>query len=382
MPEPCGSFVVSCPRIFTGDNFLTEHCIVVANGRIVAVLPQHDRPNDMPHESLEQGFLAPGLVDLQVNGGGDVLFHNEPGPAAVRTIVEAHRKLGTTSLLPTLLSGNRTLRDAGIAAVESVYASEPGILGIHIEGPYFAATKHGAHLANALELPRDADIEALCGIDCPALVTLAPEVAGVEHIARLKDAGVFVWAGHTNATLEEMEAARTAGLRGVTHLYNAMSPLTGRAPGAVGAALSDDTLFASIIADGHHVHPASIAVACRTKPAGKVLLVSDAMATVGGKLDTFMLYQEQITLRNGTLRNTQGALAGSAIALIDAVTYTHNTVGQALDETLRMASRYPAEAIGLGHELGSLAKGYRADLIHLDEELNVLQVWVNGATLN
>lgn len=382
MPEPCGSFVVSCPRIFTGEAFLDDHCVVVANGRIVAVLPQHEMPNDLPHQPLDSGFLAPGLIDLQVNGGGDVLFHNEPDTAAVKTIVEAHRKLGTTALLPTLLSGNRALRDAGIAAVESLHANEPGVLGIHIEGPYFAAEKHGAHQAAALERPTDADIEAICNIQCLTLVTLAPEITGENHFARLKDAGVIVAAGHTNATSEDMQAARVSGLRGVTHLYNAMSPLASRAPGAVGAALSDDALWSSIIADGHHVHPTAIALACRAKPAGKLLLVSDAMATVGGEKQDFLLYGERIALRDGTLRNTQGALAGSAIALIEAVRYVHTTVGEPLDETLRMASTYPAEAIGLGHELGKLAKGYRADLIHMNEELNVLQVWVNGATFS
>lgn len=382
MPEPCGSFTISCARIFNGEQFLTDHCLVITDGRIEAVIPQHARPTGIPHQHLETGTLAPGLVDLQVNGGGDVLFHNSPDADTLSTMVNAHRKLGTTSILPTLLSGDRALRDAGITAVTALQPREPGILGIHIEGPYFSAEKHGAHQRNALEAPSDADIDALCASQPLTLLTLAPEVVTTQQLRRLHEAGVILAAGHTNATLEEMNAAQAAGLRGVTHLYNAMSPLAGRSPGAVGAALTDDELWVSIIADGKHVHPASIALACKAKPPGKLLLVSDAMATTGGVKNDFLLYQERIVLRDGMLINAQGNLAGSAISLMDAVRYVHHIVGQPLDEVLRMASLYPAKAIGVADEVGRLSAGYRADLIHLDGELNVLQVWVNGATFN
>lgn len=380
MPEPCGSFTLSCPTIFDGQHFLQDHCLVINDGLVAALLPQNERPQDLPHQALETGFLAPGLVDLQVNGGGDALFHNTPDVSTLTTILAAHRQLGTTSILPTLLSGDRELRAAGISAVDTIRDSEPGILGIHIEGPYFSAEKSGAHQAEALEIPDDEDINGLCETNCLTLVTLAPEVVEPKHLKQLADARVIIAAGHTSATFEQMQAASAAGLAGVTHLYNAMSPTLGRAPGAVGAALTDPTLWTSIIADGHHVHPASIRLACRAKPAGKLILVSDAMATPGGQTNAFMLYGERIELTDGKLVNAQGNLAGSAISLIDAVRYVVSTVGEPLDEALRMASLYPAIAIGLDRELGRLTAGYRADAIHLDDELNILQVWANGAT--
>ncbi|MFK7977218.1 MAG: N-acetylglucosamine-6-phosphate deacetylase [Halioglobus sp.] len=382
MLEPCGSFTISCPKIFDGEQFLQNHCIAISDGDIAGVYPQSERPADLPHQNLENGILIPGLVDLQVNGGGDALFHNSPDVPTLQTILEAHRSVGTTSILPTLLSGDRELRAAATAAVRTISQSEPGILGIHIEGPYFAPEKNGAHLADALETPTDADIDTLCNTGCRTLITLAPEVISADHIRQLAQAGVIVAAGHTDASFEDIHAAASAGLCGVTHLYNAMSPAMGRAPGTVGAALSDNNLWASIIADGHHVHPASIRLACRAKPAGKLVLVSDAMATTGGNKGDFMLYGERITLTNGKLVNAAGKLAGSAISLIEAVRFVHETVGEPLSEALRMASLYPAEILGLGSTLGRFAPGYRADAVHVSEDLNVLQVWAKGATFN
>lgn len=378
MPEPCGSFTLSCPRIFDGDQFLEAHSLVVREGSIDAVVPEQQRPTDIPHTALQTGTLAPGFIDLQVNGGGDVLFHNTPDAASVQTILAAHRARGTTSILPTLLSGNRQLREAGIAAVARAADTEPGILGIHIEGPFFAPAKHGAHQGTALELPTDEAIAALCATACRVLLTLAPEVVDTRHIRQLKAAGVLIAAGHTEATFEQMQGAQQAGLDGVTHLFNAMSALTGREPGAVGAAFTNDALWASVIADGHHVHPASIALAARAKPKGKLILVSDAMATVGGSNTAFALYDERIELRDGKLINREGKLAGSAIALIDAVRYTHQHVGLPLAEALRMASLYPAQILDTAATLGRLAPGYRADIVHFDDTVTPLNVWAGG----
>jgi N-acetylglucosamine-6-phosphate deacetylase len=371
-------FALSCARIFDGDQFLADHCLVVRGGQVAAVLPADQRPADLPHEHLAQGLLVPGLVDLQVNGGGDVLLHNSPDAASVHTLVAAHRKLGTTSLMPTLLSADHALRAAAIAAVEAAAATDPGILGIHIEGPWFAPSRHGAHDQARLEMPGPEAVDQLCAIACPAIVTLAPEVGGNTVIEQLAQAGVTVCAGHTEASAEQIHAAQRAGLAGITHLFNAMSPLTSRAPGTVGAALTNDALWASVIADGHHVHPDTLALAVRAKPAGALLLVSDAMATVGGNQQTFDLYGETITVQDGRLVNRQDKLAGSAISLLEAVAYLHREVGVALDECLRMASLYPARVLGRDAEIGRLRPGYRADLLHAGEDLTPLKVWAGG----
>jgi len=376
--DSASTFSLSSPRVFDGDTFLDDHGLVIRDGVVAALLPSSQLPRDVPTEAFDAGILAPGFIDLQVNGGGDVLFHNSPDIASLQNMVLAHRRLGTTAMLPTILSGDRQLRDTAIETVTALSLEEPGVLGIHIEGPWFAPQKHGAHDSSALASPTQIEIEAICNAPCRCMLTLAPEVVGENSLQQLTEAGVIVTAGHSQATAEQIDAAQRLGLAGVTHLYNAMNHTRARAPGTVGAALTNDGLWASLIADGHHVHPSLIKLALRSKPSGKLLLVSDAMATVGGKAASFELYGEQIRLLDGKLVNKQGALAGSAIALVDAVRHLHFDVGLPLHESLRMASLYPAEAIGVQHSLGRLREGYRADIVLLDALLTPQQVWAAG----
>jgi N-acetylglucosamine-6-phosphate deacetylase len=380
MPNPPASFAVSAPVLFDGQNRLEHHCAVIRDTRVAAVLPACQAPGDLPRVDLEAGILAPGLVDLQVNGGGGVLFNNAPTPETVDRICAAHRRFGTTTLLPTLLSDTPAVQRAAVEAVRTARARGNAMAaGIHLEGPFFAPGRRGAHSADHLRAPEAADIDWLCSIrDLPVLLTLAPEQVAADQIRRLADAGLRLCAGHTEATYEQLAAARVAGLQGVTHLFNAMSPLTARAPGAVGAALDDDGLWLGIIADGHHVHPACLRLAHRAKPPGKMILVSDAMATVGGESGSFELYGQTITVREGRLENAQGTLAGSAIALIEAVRFAVTGAGLPLEESLRMASLYPAAVLGLDRQLGRIAPGYRADMVHFTEDFTVRNVWVAG----
>jgi N-acetylglucosamine-6-phosphate deacetylase len=223
------------------------------------------------------------------------------------------------------------------------------------------------------------DIDWLCSLqDLPLLVTLAPEHAQAGQIGQLTRSAVHVCAGHTNASYRQIRDATNEGLQGVTHLFNAMSPLTSREPGTVGAALDDDRLWAGIIADGHHVHPASIRLAHRAKPPGKLVLVTDAMATVGGDSPVFEIYGEEIRESDGRLINADGVLAGSAIGMIDAVCYANQTVGLPLEECLRMASLYPAAILKRDDSLGRIASGFRADLVHFDENFTVCNTWLAG----
>jgi len=299
-------------------------------------------------------------------------------------MLAAHRATGTTSMLPTLMSDTREVQQAAVDAVREARAGgNAGIAGLHIEGPFFEPGRRGAHSASMIRPPQAQDIDWLCSIqDLPLLVTLAPEHAHTGQIGQLARSGVHVCAGHTNASYQEVRDAAKEGLHGITHLFNAMSPLTSREPGTVGAALDDDSLWAGIIADGHHVHPASIRLAHRAKPAGKLVLVTDAMATVGGDSTAFEIYGEEIRERDGRLVNADGVLAGSAIGMIDAVCYTHRTVGLPLEECLRMASLYPAAVLKLDDSLGRIASGYRADLVHFDENFTVYNTWLAGQRLS
>lgn len=380
MPSNGTKFAITAPNLFDGDNFLPDHCVVVQDETVARVLPASECPAELDILVLTEGILAPGLIDLQVNGGGGLMLNNTPSAATVNSMLAAHRGRGTTSMLPTLMSDVIEVQQAGVDAVRAARAGgNPGILGIHIEGPFFAQAKRGAHLAGMIREPQKRDIDWLCSLqDMAVVVTLAPEHVSPEHIDQLAASGIHVCAGHTNASYQQMLDAATQGLQGITHLFNAMSPLTSRAPGAVGAALTDDTLWAGIIADGHHVHPASIRLACEAKPAGKLVLVTDAMATVGSSSPSFELYGEKICERDGALVNSDGVLAGSAIGMIDAVHYTCNAVGITLVESLRMASLYPAEILKMGDTLGRIAPGYRADMVHFDRDFTVHNTWLAG----
>lgn len=369
------------PRLFDGERFYSDVAVALEGERIVALCPAADLPAGITAQRFDSGTLAPGFIDLQVNGGGGVLLNNSPTAAAVHRITAGHRRAGTTGLVPTLISDTPETQRAAVAAVaEARQSGNRGVLGVHVEGPFFEPARRGTHRADMIRNPSDGDLDWLTSLDdLPVLLTLAPEHLLPGQLRRLADAGVRVFAGHTDASYEQVAAALAEGLHGFTHLFNAMSPLTGRAPGTVGAALDHRDSFVGIIADGHHVHPASIRIAQRAKQRGRLVLVSDAMATVGSEDSGFEIYGERIEVREGKLVNAEGALAGSAIGLNDAVRYTHTVVGLPLDECLRMASLYPAACLDLDHELGRIASGYRADLVLFDDDLRVSDTWVAAA---
>jgi N-acetylglucosamine-6-phosphate deacetylase len=368
-------------RLVGDDGIRSGAAVVLSGDRIAAVLPAHDpRVAAATRLDLEGGLLAPGFIDVQVNGGGGVLLNNTPTAEGVRAIARAHRRFGTTGLLPTLISDRVGVMREAIAAVrEAIDARVPGVLGIHLEGPYLAPSRRGTHDARVFRVP-DADEIALAtslgnGV---TLITLAPEQVPVATIRALVARGAIVAAGHTAASWREARAGLEAGIRGFTHLYNAMSPLQGREPGVVGAALEDPHSWCGIIVDGVHAHPASLRVALAAKPRGKLLLVTDAMPMVGADSPSFELYGETITAVDGVVRNASGALAGSALDMASAVRNSVRLLGVPLEEAVRMASRYPAEFLGIGDRFGRIAPGYAADLVLLDDTLGVRATWVGG----
>ena len=369
--------------IFDGSQFLHDYALVLSGENIHAVLPRNALDEDVLCIPLAGGILAPGFIDLQVNGGGGDLFNNSPSINTLQDMLRAHNRYGTTAMTPTLISDSAECQRQGLEVVKQAMTDEQGVLGIHLEGPFLKEAYRGTHKTDYLRKALDEDVQWLIQQQRLAgamkvIVTVAPEQIPPQQIRALADAGIIVCAGHTGASYEQITMALDNGLKGFTHLYNAMPPLKGRDPAVVGAALADPDSWCGVIADGHHVHPAAIKIAVAAKPQGKVFLVSDAMATVGADTNEFMLYGQMIEESGGRLVNDEGRLAGSAIGLIDAVRYCVQEVGITLAQALRMASLYPSQFLGCDNRLGWIKNGYRADLVYLDNQLNVVQTWVAG----
>ncbi|HYH39359.1 MAG TPA: N-acetylglucosamine-6-phosphate deacetylase [Azospirillum sp.] len=367
-------------QIHTGSAVLADSAVLIEGGSILGVVPRAEVPAGATRHALGGGILAPGFIDLQVNGGGGALFNDRPDVAGIRAIVAAHRRFGTTALLPTFITDSREKRTRAVEAVAAALAAgEPGVLGIHLEGPHIDAGRRGVHDARFIAPPDEEDLALMTRLGPGrTLVTLAPETVPAMVIRGLAARGVRVCAGHTAATWEQMEAGIEAGVAGVTHLYNAMSPLGHREPGAVGAALADDRVWCGLIVDGHHVHDAAVRLAWRAKPAGTLFLVTDAMPPVGAPPGDFRLYGETVTVRDGRCVSTDGRLAGSALDMAAAVRNCVRRIGIPLDEALRMAAAYPADFMGIADRRGRIAPGLAADLVHLDDELRPLATWVAG----
>ena len=376
------SFALTNANVLTDDGFRPDLAVLVEDGKVVALLPESGLPAGVTRRDLGGGHLLPGYIDVQVNGGGGVLFNNAPTVEALRSIVAGHRRFGSTGLMPTLISDDvETMRLAVAAVRQAIAAGVPGVLGIHLEGPYIAPERKGTHNADTFRVPDAAEIEMATALDNGVtLITLAPEQVPADTIRAMVARGAKVAAGHTAASYEQARAGLDAGISGFTHLYNAMTPLQGREPGVVGAALEDPHSWCGVIVDGVHVHPASLRVALAAKPRGKVVLVTDAMPMVGSDDPSFNLYGETIVAKDGVVRNAAGSLAGSALDMASAVRNTVQMLGLPLEEAARMASTYPAQFLGLGDRLGRIAPGYRADLVLLDEALQVRETWIGGVT--
>ncbi|HEX7915268.1 N-acetylglucosamine-6-phosphate deacetylase [Rudaea sp.] len=369
-------------KVLFEDGFRDGLAVLIQGGRIIDVVAEGDVDGrEQQVHDLRGRILVPGFIDTQVNGGGGVLFNDEPTVAAVRRIAQAHRRFGTTGMLPTLISDDAEVMRRAIAAVDAAIEQHvPGVLGIHLEGPYLAPARKGVHDASKFRVP-DADEIAMAASlrNGKTLLTLAPDRVPAEVIREFIARGVIVAAGHTAASYDETRAALDLGVHGFTHLYNAMTPLNGREPGVVGAALDDRESWCGVIVDGHHVHVASLRVALDAKPRGKIILVTDAMPPVGSDNPSFRINGEIATARDGLLTVPDGTLAGSVLDMAQAVRNTFVWLDVPLDEAVRMASTYPAEFIGLGATHGRIAPGYAADLVALDDQLQVRATWIGGS---
>jgi len=365
----------------SNDKLLDGHCLIFDSGNIQAICVPSDVPGDAVCIDAEGCTLLPGFVDLQVNGGGGHLFNDDPSIETIQKIAKAHYQFGTTSMLPTLISDDLAKVEQGITAVnQAISAKVPGIVGIHIEGPFLNLDRKGIHDGTKIRRLDDKGLASLKPLDNgKMLVTLAPECMPHAHLRTLADRGMVLCAGHTNANFDELMAAFENGVSGVTHLYNAMNPITSRAPGGVGAALFNQDCWCCVIVDGAHVHPATISLAMRAKGrVDKFVLVTDAMPTVGQHEGSFILNGEVITADGDACFNPDRALAGSNLNMAKAVKNARELLNLDLATASRMASINPAQLMGLDREIGCLKPGMKANFVAINEDGVVQRTWIDG----
>ena len=379
--QPLPRFTIAAPQLFDGTSLRGASLVTVSGGLIESVsFGQVASPAtvSLPADAI----LAPGFIDIQVNGGGGVLLNDEPTEEGVRRIVEAHRRTGTTGSLPTLISDCTEVIER-LAAAAPASVQIPGVLGLHLEGPALNKARKGIHLESAIRAPSPRDLAAMQSIgSCGrSVVTVAPECVPPSLLDSLIEAGFRISAGHSEATAMQIRQSADGGLTGVTHLFNAMSQLSAREPGMVGAALDDERLFAGIICDGIHVDPVSLRIAMRCKGRNRLMLVTDAMPLIGTDQTDFLLQGRRITLQGDRLSGPDGTLAGAHLTMIQAVHRAVALLGLTLADALTMASRTPAAFLGLEAELGAIAPGYRADLVAFNSNFDVINTWVGGRGL-
>ncbi|PPC74352.1 N-acetylglucosamine-6-phosphate deacetylase [Pokkaliibacter plantistimulans] len=369
-------------RLFDGEHWLTEQLISIEYGRISTIAPYSTRQHAHLSKQDSTGLIAPGFIDIHVNGGGGVLFNHQPNAEALAAIVKAHSQFGTVALLPTLITDDDDVMQRAHQAICQALGPQQiaGILGVHYEGPYLNPLRKGVHHENKIRPANPEFFAPLLKLpdEGKVLVTLAPELAPAGFIQMLAAQGVRVSAGHTAASYAQIQQALAQGVSGFTHLFNAMSPLTSREPGVVGAALDDRDSWCGMIVDGHHIHPAVMRTAVRAKGSERIMLVTDAIHSVGYSQRELSFLGKAVLNDNGKVTTLDGTLAGSDLDMASAVRNTlHYGLG---DETavLQMASRNPAQYLRVSHRLGYLRPGYQASMVCLDNNWQVIQCWING----
>jgi len=358
--------------------------LVVENGVICDIVADDQLDQEIPIIDLDGHRLIPGFVDLQVNGGNGVMFNDAPSVASLRRIAEAHWQYGTTAFLPTLISDDLdTVRVAIKAVSDAIAAGAPGIVGIHIEGPFLNIDRSGIHDRMKIRAFDSEGLEAITAVPGGrTLITLAPECVRNEDIQSLLDRDILICAGHTNATYAQLTEAFDAGVSGVTHLFNAMSQLTNREPGAVGAALNTPDSWCCLIVDGKHVHPATLQIALKAKGSHeRLIIVTDAMPTVGDERKTFQLNGEDMAVVDGVCQDRFGTLAGSDIDMAQSVLNAQELMGATFAQAVEMGSANPARFLGMQELFGSLTPGKKANMVRIDKGCTVHTTWIEGVAV-
>ncbi len=365
-------------QLFDGKEIHRHRPISFDDGKIIAF-----DTIEGAKETKVSGLLTPGFIDAQVNGGGGYLFNHQTNMQTLKAMVKAHGRYGTTALLPTLITSDlSTLNCAADVISDAISKQLPGVIGVHFEGPHISAPKKGIHSTEHIRALSQAELELYCRDDLGVkVITVAPENVTIETIKTLVENQVIVCLGHSNASYEQTQAALDAGATGFTHLFNAMSPLTSREPNMIGAALLDEHSWCGLILDGHHVHPATARLAIQAKAKGKMLLVSDAMSTIGSEQSQFEFDGHQIQLLEGKLTSQTGQLAGSALDMITAINNAQTMLNVSFEEALRMASYYPAQFLKISRQRGQLSIGANADFTLLstkNSSHHVINTWIGG----
>lgn len=384
------SQIITGAAIFTENGILENHMLLIRDDKIAAILPENpDIPEHLQYRCPAHSLIAPGFIDLQVNGAGGILFNDQPDLQAIRHIGKTLEASGTTGFLPTLITDSRDkMLQACEAAVAALRESDSTITGLHLEGPFISPQRPGIHDPKFIRIPDEDDLRLLESTaermeNGRLMLTIAPETVPAEIIAHLCAAGIRISIGHTAANYDLVQQALIAGAHGFTHLFNAMPPLINREPGPVGAALENRRAFCSIVADGIHVHPSLLKTTYHAREKGSLCLISDAMPPVGTDKDSFMLYGQKILRRNGRLESEDGILAGADMTLEDALKNCIGKFGIPVEEALRMASLYPARFLNMAHRSGKIVPGFQADLVLLSHwrnisEFAVTALWKNG----
>lgn len=367
-------------KLYTEIAVLRDHALMVQGDRIQALLPTAQLAPDCPRIDLQGCNVSSGFIDLQLNGCGGVMFNDAIAPDTLDTMHQTNLRSGTTSFLPTLITTSDDDMQTAMDVVHHYRQIDPySVLGLHLEGPYLNPKRKGIHNGKYVRSPDEAMLAAIvqAGSDTVRLITLAPEIVAPQMIQALNAAGILVSAGHTDANYDQAKVGFEAGVGMVTHLFNAMSPWQSRNPGMVGATLENSAIYAGIIVDGHHVHFTSVALAKKLK-GDKLILVTDATPPAGTVLDSFVIGGQEVFYRDGKCVSAEGTLGGSALTLIEAIANCVNHVGIPLEEALRMATVYPAQALQLDHQIGRLAPDHIANLAIFDDALNIVAVVDQG----
>ena len=369
--------LINC-TIYTSESILTEHAVIIENDRIKQILLVSDLPKDLKTIDLNGDNLSAGFIDLQLNGCGGVMFNGAETEQTLKTMQAANLKSGTTSYLPTFITATDDGMKQALQVTRNYMQQTPNeVLGLHLEGPYISIEKKGIHRQEFIRLPDAAMIDQLCAnADIIQKITVAPENTPLETIKKLSDADIIVSIGHSNATYQQATAAIEHGASFATHLFNAMSPMTGREPGMVGA-IYDNNIYAGIIADGFHVAYENIRISKKIM-GDKLILVTDATAAAGANIESFDFVGTQVYYKDGKCFGADGTLGGSALTMIEAIENSVKFVGIALDEALRMATLYPAKAIAVDNKLGSISAGKIANLTRFNNDFKVTATVVNG----
>ncbi|UHS63561.1 N-acetylglucosamine-6-phosphate deacetylase [Agrobacterium vaccinii] len=370
-------------RIFDGERWHDNSALLIDGSKVAGIAAKDDVAPGTELVDCANAIIVPGFIDLQVNGGGGVMLNDDRSVDGIAKICAAHARFGTTGLLPTLITDTPEITASAIeAGLEAQQARVPGLLGLHLEGPHLSLARKGTHHPALIRPMENGDLERILAVANrfeTLMITVAPENATLEQVKALAEAGFVVSLGHTDAPYETARAYAEAGARVVTHLFNAMSPLENRSPGLVGTALDLGQLSSGIIADGFHVHPASMGAAIRAKRGpGRIFIVTDAMSTIGTDLDGLTLNGRQIYRKDGRLTLADGTLAGADIDMLSSVLFVHRTLGIDFEEAVRMASLYPAQAVGIASRKGLLTSGYDADFVVLDTDFQMKSTWIGG----